>query len=282
MSIIKRVAPVLLLIFITTSPILPTAASAQKKLVPVVDVGGGGCVMGGVSDGKWVESEAMAALMKGGERYNLYSLTRKLGERTGTKPVSEGAPCESTMYVKDLAGDAKGEKELIAVGGDWNALPRVPKVESTSSLVYRTAVADLLRRNGIRRPQVNITSVLRVDLEGDGTEEVLISATRVKRWQEGGISAGFDAGDYSVVLLRKLINGKVETIVLNGEYHTRARDTSNDPPPNEYKVAAVLDLNGDGRMEVIVQGGYYEGDWKTVYSINGRKVENLFGCGCGA
>jgi hypothetical protein len=79
-----------------------------------------------------------------------------------------------------------------------------------------------------------------------------------------------------------VIRGKVETIVLDGEYHPKPRNAEADGPPNEYAITAVLDLNGDGRMEVIVQGGYYEGDWKTVYDIKGNKADNIFGCGCGA
>ena len=280
MFAIKRALSWLLLIFISSSLISASNALAQK-VVPVVDIGGGGCVMGGVRSGKWLKAEEMAPLMQGGERYNVYNLTRRVGVRTGVKPASEGPPCSDTMYVKNMS-PKEGDRGLIAVGGNWNALPRVPKVESRRSAVYRAAVAGLLRRNGIRRPQINIVKVLRVDLDGDGTDEILINATRAKRWESGSIANDSNAGDYSVVLLRKVIKGKVETIVLDGEYHPKPRNAETEGPPNEYAITSVLDLNGDGRMEVIVEGGYYEGSWKTVYDIKGRKAENIFGCGCGA
>jgi hypothetical protein len=280
MRLKKSAAVASLIIFISSSLVFPSSVFAQK-ILPVVDVGGGGCVMGGARDGRWLKAEEMAPLMKGGERYSIYSLTRRVAVRTGIRPVSEGAPCSETMYVKNLSPN-KEDRTLIAVGGDWNALPRVPKVESTRSPLYRQAVADVLRRNGIARPQVKIVKVLRVDLEGDGTEEVLINATRAKRWEQGGITPDSNPGDYSVVLLRKVIKGKVQTIVLEGEYHPRLRNPETDGPPNEYAITGVLDLNGDGRMEIILQGGYYEGDWKTVYEIKGLKAESIFGCGCGA
>jgi hypothetical protein len=35
-------------------------------------------------------------------------------------------------------------------------------------------------------------------------------------------------------------------------------------------------------MEIIIHGGYYEGSWSTVFSLDGNGVKNLFGCGCGA
>jgi hypothetical protein len=280
MFLMKRAAGTLFIAFISSGLVAPSSIMAQK-LVPVVDIGGGGCVMGGVRDGKWIKAEDMAPLMKGGERYGVYSMTRKVGVSTGEKPASEGAPCSETMYVKNMA-PKEDKADLIAVGGDWNALPRVPKVESTSSPAYRAAVADLLRRNGIRRPQVDIVKVLRIDLDGDGTDEVLINATRAKRWESGSIAHDSNPGDYSVVLLRRVVKGKVQTIVLDGEYHPRPRNRETEGPPNEYALTAVLDLNGDGRMEVIVEGGYYEGGWKTVYAFHGGKVENIFGCGCGA
>jgi hypothetical protein len=47
-------------------------------------------------------------------------------------------------------------------------------------------------------------------------------------------------------------------------------------------VSAVGDVDGDGRMEVIVQADYYEGGGSTVYRVKGNKLEALTSCGCGA
>ncbi|HEX8745926.1 MAG TPA: hypothetical protein VF717_01940 [Pyrinomonadaceae bacterium] len=280
MTLKKRASRSFLFILISCGLIFPSTLFAQK-LSPVVDLGGGGCVMGGLRDGQWVKAEDIAPLMRGGERYVVYSMTRRIGVRIGVKPVSEGPPCTDTMYVKNMA-PKQDEAGLIAVAGIWNALPRVPKVENNNAPAYRAAVAEVLRKNGIRRPQVNIVKVLRVDLDGDGTQEVLISATRAKRWESGSIANDSNPGDYSVVLLRRVVRGRVQTIVVEGEYHPRGRVPETDGPPNEYKVTSLLDLNGDGRLEIIVEGGYYEGDWRTVYSYRAGKVESLFGCGCGA
>jgi hypothetical protein len=275
----KAVASLIILSFCL---IAPAAALAQKRVVPVVDVGGGGCLMGGVLDGKWMKGEEVGPLLRGGESYSVYALTRRVTVKTGGQTEQPGDSCSDTYFVKNLYSSDE-PVDLIGIGADWNALPRVPKVESNNSPVYRQAVASLLRRKGIARPQVNIVQVLRIDLEGDGKEEVLISASRVKKWSfADSIANDSNPGDYSVVLLRKVINGKVETIVLDGEYHPKKRNPESEGPPNEYKLTAVLDLNGDGRMEIIVEGGYYEGDWKTVYDIRGRKAVNIFGCGCGA
>ncbi len=276
--IFKRAVCLLLTAVALVGSIAPCSVLGQK-VVPIVDAGAEvGCLMGGTLDGKWTDADKLAPLLRGGETYTVYELTRKVGTVSGAKPVSEGPPCDDTLFVK-FSPVMEGENR-IGVGGAWNALPRVPKVESTGSATYRAAVATLLRSKGIRRPEVNIVKVVRVDLEGDGVEEVLINATRVDRWQpSGSISNRFKAGDYSLVLLRKVIGGRVQHILVEGEFHPRAVA---DSVPNEYNIAAVLDLNGDGRMEVVVAGMYYEGAWKNVYTIDGRKVTNVLGCGCGA
>lgn len=277
MLILKRAVCLMLAAFALVGVVAPGRVVGQK-VVPIVDAGGeAGCLMGGTLDGKWTAADKLAPLLRGGETYTVYELLRKVGTVSGAKPASEGPPCEDTLFVK-FSPVAEGENR-IGVGGDWNAQPRLPKIESGASATYRAAVASLLRSKGIRRPVVNIVKVVRVDLEGDGVDEVLINATRGHHWPSGSISHRFEAGDYSLVLLRKVIGGKVEHIIIEGEFHPRAVA---DSVPNEYKVAAVLDLNGDGRMEVVLAGAYYEGAWKTVYTIDGRKVTSVLDCGCGA
>ena len=44
---------------------------------------------------------------------------------------------------------------------------------------------------------------------------------------------------------------------------------------------AVLDLNGDGVMEIVVSGRYYEGDWIAAYKAEGNEITKIFSAGCG-
>src|SRR5918912_2870681 len=59
---------------------------------PVVDAGEG-CLMGGVARGKWLEADAVAPMIKGGERDRVYALTKQLGEVVGGNTASAGEPC---------------------------------------------------------------------------------------------------------------------------------------------------------------------------------------------
>jgi hypothetical protein len=262
------------LLVLLSSWINPTIVSAQN-VHPAVDADKA-CMLGGVAGGKWLEAEKIAPMVKGGERYRVYKLTGPAGEAVGSKP-KPGDPCTDCREVDFSPKITEG----IAVAGNWNAMPRIPQALSTSDPAYRQVVARLLRKQGIVRPQINITRILRVDLEGDGVDEVLISATYLAgglNRPDGQMAIRVKPGDYSFVVLRKIVGGKARDIVLAGEYYPKVSDAT----ANQYEVVGVLDLNGDGKMEVVVSVDYYEGSSSTVFRINGTRVDNVFGCGWGA
>jgi hypothetical protein len=62
------------------------------------------------------------------------------------------------------------------------------------------------------------------------------------------------AGSYSMVLLRRVIAGKVETQLIEGEFYPKdypkaAQEEGRFDAPNAYKVIAVLDLDGDAKWK---------------------------------
>jgi hypothetical protein len=257
-----------------SSWVYPSSVSAQN-VHPAVDVNRS-CMLGGVAGGKWLEAEKIAPMVKGGERYRVYTLTGPAGEAVGAEPKL-GDPCTDCREVEFSPKITEG----IAVAGNWNAMPRIPQSLGTSDPAYRQVVARLLLKQGIVRPKINITRILRVDLEGDGVDEVLISATYLAGGlsrPDGPMAVRVKPGDYSFVVLRKIVGGKARNIVLDGEYYPKVSDAT----ANQYEVVGVLDLNGDGKMEVIVSIDYYEGSSSTVFRINGTRVDNVFGCGWGA
>jgi len=275
----KKVLSLAALLIVLALTGLGAPAQAQPSTPaprPIVDLNSQ-CLLGASQGGKWLDAEVAHKHLKGGEKYRLYNLTRYLSTVTGAKPESIGVPCEDTYNVEMPAGP-KRPASVIAVGGTWNALPRVPRSESTNQQVYRSAVASILVKSGIARPRVNITQVLRVDLEGDRTDEVIVTATNRPR----GLYPAAEAGEYSMVSLRKLVKGKVETFMLEGDFQPEAVEFG---APLTHKVTAVLDLNGDGIMEIVVDSQYYEGHWSTVYQVvttaNGVKLVPALSCGCG-
>jgi len=239
-----------------------------------------GYLLGGWAKGAWVKDKAMTQHLRSGSTYRLYTLTGELGQATGSQTTPFGdaeEPCHDTLAVS-LSPFPPVREHVVAVGGPWNAQPRKPKLLSTNQPAYRQAVADILAQKGFAAPKINIAQVMRVDLDGNGTEEVLVSAANYEFFESGGLSPQVRAGDYSLVLLRQVDQGKVTTKVIAGEFFPQAKKHH---APSEVKVGAILDLNGDGIMEVILCGRYYEGNWVEAHQIKGTQITKLFSSGCG-
>jgi hypothetical protein len=52
-----------------------------------------GILLGGSRDGEWLPAAAVAATLKGGERYSVYGLNGKVGGVNGGAPETHGQPC---------------------------------------------------------------------------------------------------------------------------------------------------------------------------------------------
>jgi hypothetical protein len=257
-----------------------TGASRGAELHPIIEVQSG-YLFGAISDGKWVNADETAKLIGNETTYRVYGLTKALGEAKGGKPAEpEGVPCEEIWAV---SLSPKPENGVIAIAASWNALPREPKAIDTTQTVYVDAVRDFLKTKGIEQPKVKIDDILRIDLDGDGEEEVLISAANYFG-KADRVPMRSPAGSYSMVLLRRLVEGTVKTQVGAGEFHPKAyvsKEGSFDAP-SIYKVIATLDLDGDGKLEVVVGSDYYEGGETTIYRCDPKKVEALLSVACGA
>jgi hypothetical protein len=196
-----------------------------------------------------------------------------LGEARGSRPVTESAGSCSGKHVVTL-NPSPQVQPAIAIGGTWDLLPRRPQELSLDSVIYHEAMADWLRIHGIDQPDVQLTKVQRIDLEGDGVDEVVVSATRLN---DGGHVPSVAAGDYSVVVVRKLVASNLVTLPLVSDYYRQAQELAY---PSTHALATILDMNGDGIQEIVVQSTRWEGMTTTIYAVHAGMVQQVGSVGC--
>ena len=252
--------------------LLLSATATAADLHPIVEMDNG-YLFGGSANGKWVKAEKTAKSMKGRTAFRLFGLTQEVGKATAGKPKPEKAEaCSDLLKVPFSSHPNEG---VIALSAPWNALPRKPQIADPTQQVYIDTVRDFLKDRSISDPKVKITRILRVDLDGDGEDEVLINATNYFT-EDNDVSSDTPAhGSYSIVLLSRVVAGKVQTELVAGQVFPT------DDTPNVYELPAVLDLNGDGKLEVIVHSQYYEGSATTIYDCSGGKCKDVLSVFCG-
>jgi hypothetical protein len=253
--------------------LLLSATAMAADLHPIVEMDTG-YLFGGSADGKWIKAEKVAKSMKGRTAFRLFGLTQEVGKATAGKPKPAKAEACADMLTVSLSPEPK--EGLIALSAPWNALPRKPQIADPTQQVYVDAVREFLESRRISDPKVKITRILRVDLDGDGEEELLINATNYFTKDNDVPMEAPAHGSYSIVLLRRAVAGKVQTEFVTGQLYPKDSDT-----PNVYEILAVLDLNGDGKLEVIVHSQYYEGAATTIYDCSGGKCKDVLSVFCG-
>lgn len=281
-----RLVRVMLALVVTLGGMLSAMAptSWAQAVSPVLEIGervwtpepGMGVLLGGVAEGRLMTAKALAPFVRGGETYSLYTLTGRLkGSFQGSKVLPQESPLWDLMV--KLTPAPPVQKSIFGVAGSWNALPRTPQFLSTDDDTYKALTTDLLKKKGIATPRVRLTQVIKIDLAGDGTAAVLVAATYFAHGVKAGVT--IKAGDYSVVYLRQVVAGKAQTYILGGEFHPQ---DLNQNLATEFKVGAVLDLDGDGVMEIVIHSRYYEGAGTEVFKLQNNRPLKVMEAGWGA
>jgi hypothetical protein len=250
------------------------AVAAQKTVVPIVRLtfnesdskSGWGSLLGGVENGKYLDAKTTFRKMGKNDEFSLFSF--KTGEKgkfsLGAIKAGPDA-CPETFYTESELGVPADF--AVGANADWKILPRSVQTASLTDANYKNAVAAVLRVRGLAKSPVKIEQAVRVDLDGDGAEEVLLTA---EHYAEDA-SQNAKPGNYSVLMMRQITGGKVRNILVGGNFLTK----KNVYYAGEYSIAGIADLNGDGKMEVLVVISGYEEDWVRVFEIKGGKMMEI-------
>lgn len=234
-------------------------------------------VIGGYANGQWLNSETTGKrLTEAKTAYRVFTPTKEKPGITGGKASPDADVCPDVwLQTITPALDPDERNHAVGISAPWNPAPRKARATDTTQEVYVKAISDVLATKGIAKAKVKITQLLRVDLDGDGKEEVLITATHYTKIEE---LMAAKAGDYSIITLRRLDGDKVKTSIVNGEVYPKSDEAA---APNTHEVAAVLDLDGDGTLEVLVRTTYYEGGGMEVYKLRNGTLERVLEIECG-
>ena len=199
-----------------------------------------------------------------------------LGEKAGTKQVAkifyfDGA---SEGLLAEIVGDEPGDVTREALALAEPTYPRLATRVSNDSTVYTTAVRRYLASKGLNNASVVLKRVIRVDLNGNGREEVLIEAiSRAEADETFG-----EPRDYSAVLLRYVDSkGRVQTVNYGLSIVRVEHDLF-----ETHKLGGIADLDGDGLYEVVISSRYYEGNSGEVRRFEKDTTRILCGWGVGA
>ncbi len=227
-------------------------------------------LLGGTENGEWLSAEMVAPSLLDGEIYNTYDMNGPVGSTKGKAP-QQNFLCE-TYYVETDSYPMGGQE--IGVTGNWDVIPRLAQEIPADQEAYVEIVKNWLIGQNIPEPVVAINHVLRVDIEGDGTEEVLISASHFVEPTGHSVVPG----DYSLVLMRKVVGNSVETIPLLADYYYEQVEIQF---PLTYTSIFLADLNGDNHLEVLVGVERWEGNGVIVFSVDETNVQTEFNIFCG-
>lgn len=147
----------------------------------------------------------------------------------------------------------------VATSGSWNPAPHLVEASSASLDVYLDQAALIMEQRGYPGVPIELSQVIRTDLEGDGVHEVIVSAQH-----PGAADYEREVGVFSLVFLRRVVEGEVQTAILHHSIFT-AEDVGLATSAEHAQVAAMADLNGDGRMEIVIDARGYEWYWSEAF-----------------
>jgi hypothetical protein len=164
----------------------------------------------------------------------------------------------------------------VAISAPWPLIPNLVEI-SDDDATYSALASELLAERGLSVPNPVIKQALTVDLEGDGINEVLVVTEDIS---DPGLLA--EEGDYSLVFLSKAVGGSVQSLVIAESVVTDLAE-GETPFVLSFAIGSVADLNGDGKMEMVISSNYYEGSgvevWEYVDDDHGPVLAISQGCG---
>jgi len=238
-------------------------------------------IIGGFRNGLWLTAEEVTPHIDGTELYRYYDGLKYIGDGFGGTVytidgmdfVSSGTPPYKS--IEDVPTMA------IQICADWDITPQTVAEQSLNNDTYKQVVKDVLARYGLETDDIVLKQHFRIDFEGDGVDEVVLYAESP---MDGWIHTAYE-GAYSVLIVRKIVDGKVEDFVLHiditMDYEQAVTNSEYGYEPLRYfeQVVGFYDLNGDGTSEILTYMQYSGGGQYYIYEIEADGPSYIMGNG---
>jgi hypothetical protein len=211
-------------------------------------------------------------------------------------------PIGSIVHSLDELNDAPTEEKETCSGrtvgvrlsgwsllAPWKPRPRPVTIGVTEAAVYNAEAKRVLSELGAGPVTISTARSARADLDGDGTDEVIVAATSASPPDQD-----WDPREASVVFVRTVRGSGVETtalaarvprrddvrIVRFGEVDLVARYDADDflyAGSFRADIGTIADLDGDATMEVVIPRGYWEGGDVSIWRITAGSTPRRIG-----
>lgn len=199
-----------------------------------------------------------------------------MGHKVGLLNTSKMVKSEGLLWSDGVFGNfLKGDRFFDGV--IWTgAKPKYPRIIASlkpDSWEYRKIVRDVVKLDN--KFKIDIGAVLRVDLDGDGTEEMVIAASHPGLKDSDMYEP--KEGMFSCVLIYGLSGSETKTHVIASQVIGGEIDFM-----EKFELKSVADFDGDGKYEVVTGTEYYEGRGAVVSGFEKGKVVEKLAFGAGA
>ena len=157
----------------------------------------------------------------------------------------------------------------------WPLKPRPVATTATAPDAYQALGEASFDGEPVDATQGDVEQVVVADLDNDGDDEALVAFEFVQPTAAPGAP-----GDLAAILLVDVDTRNASTVLQSLVPEDLDEDTF--PLIERFRVLDVADLNGDGRMEVLIHAWYYEGASVVVYTYDGAELTQVLAAGCGA
>jgi hypothetical protein len=234
-------------------------------------------LLGAQQGDDWFTSEQAGKTLGQPRSYDLFDLGGKLG-RVKTGAAAADLEVCPDVWMVPISPEPDPDQRSIGVSATWNPQPRVAKEGALTVEAYLKSTQQLLATHQMMKPVIKLRQHLRVDLDRDESEDVILTAEHYAEQDGDYAPHTIKAGDYSVVYVRYMVDGKLKTQELMGDFYPKAEEFS---APYCHRVSGLLDLDGDGKLEIIVHSAYYEGATTTIWKLQDGTYIKVLELACG-